>query len=269
MKRIVIVGGVVVALALVAALMVIDTIAARAIETGVEAGLGVPAQVGSVRLRLLLGSFGMDDLQIDNAPGYDAEHFLSLGRTETSISFAALRRGEVVLDKLLLSDLVVDLEWQGRKANYDALLEGMSSAEADDEAEAKAEADDADASATTFIIDEIVIRNVTARIRVKSKLLNVDAKEVHIPEIKLTGVGRASGGEQLSAITRQVMEKVLMAVLQKSKSAVPQLSAEIGSALGELRGLGGGTGDKVGSVIEKLDEAVGGLLDRLRGGGKD
>ena len=266
MRRILIIAGVVLVFAVGIAVAAINTVAAGAIEAGVEAGLGVPADVGSVRLRLLMGSFSMDDLAIGNAPGFEAKRFLSLGHTETSISYGALRRGEVVLEKLVLSDLVIDLEWQGRKANYDAILDGMSRSEATGEAEAETGGAADESSSTVFIIDELLIQNVTARLRLKSKLAKLDGQEVHLPEIRLTGIGRGSGGAQLSAVTREVMGKLLTAVLKQSKASVPQLADQIGPALGELRGLAGGSGDKAGSAVKKLEEAAGGLLDRFRGG---
>ena len=210
-----------------------------------------------MRLRLLLGSFSMRDLAIGNAPGFEAKRFLSLGRTETSISYAALGRRQVVLEKLVLSDLVINLEWQGGKANYSAILEGMSGGSADD------------SSSTTFIIDELLIQNVTARLHLKGRLGNIGAQEVHVPEIRLTGVGRRSGGEQISGMTREIVSQLLLAVLRQSKLAVPQLALEIAPALRELRGLAGATSQKTGDLLEELGEAAGGLLERFGRAEKD
>ena len=99
-------------------ILTIDTLARSAIEMGVEAGLGVPTKVGSVSLRPLLGSFRMNNLEIANPEGFEADHFLKLGRTETSVSYGALRQGDVVLERLELADMDLTLEWQGRKSNF-------------------------------------------------------------------------------------------------------------------------------------------------------
>jgi hypothetical protein len=243
MKRIAIYAGVVLVLLIGGAMFTIDSIARAAIESGVEAGLGVPAEVGSVRLRVLLGSFSMADLEIANADGYEADHFLRLGTVETEISYAALREGDVELKRLLLADLDLELEWKGRKANYDAILEGMGGSAEPVQDKSGGEG----GSEVRFIIDELLIQNVVAKLH----LDRLGEAEVKVPEIRLEGVGRKSGGVTMSEVTRRVMNAVLTAVMRKGKGLGPEFSGKLGSGLQEVRGLSSGsTSEKIGKASE-------------------
>lgn len=247
MKRFLIYSAVALALLVGAGLFTIDSIARSAIEAGVEEGLGVPADVGSVRLRLLLGSFRMSDLEIGNAPGYAASHFLKLGRAETQVSYAALRKGDVVLKRLVLADLDMQLEWKGTRANYDAILEGMGGSEAPPAEPAEP------GSETRFIIDELLIQDVVAHLRLDSALGKVGEAEVSLPELRLEGIGRKTGGVAMAEVSRQVMKAVLAAVLQKGKGLGPAFSSQLGSGLQQLRGLSSGsTEEKLGKAGELL-----------------
>lgn len=256
MKKLAIYTVVVLVLLVGGAMLTIDSIARSAIETGVEAGVGVPTRVGGVSLRLLLGSFRMDDLEISNPQGYTSAHFLKLGTAETAISYGDLRRGDVVLDRLLLEDLDVELEWKGRKANYDAILDGMGGA-GSKPAPAEPEEPEA-ASETRFIIDELLIRNVTAHVR----LGDLKAASVTLDELKLEGIGRKSGGATLQEVTQRVVKTVLAASMDKSKSLGPEVSARLGQGLQQLRGLGDQGGEGAGKVLDK----AGSFLKGLRGG---
>ena len=226
MRRVAIYTVVALVLAIGGAALAIDGIARSAIESGVETALGVPAQVGSVRLRLLVGSFRMDDLEIANPAGYEADYFARLGKVETRISYVDLRVGNVVLERLVLEDLDLDLEWQGLAANYQVILQ-------DEEPASESE--------TRFIIDELVVRNVTARLSLKSPLGSLATEQLEIPEIRLAGVGRKDGGIGLARLVLEVTESVVGAVLKQRGTFSPRIGS--------------------GSTREKLEDAGKKLLE--------
>ncbi len=243
MRKLAIYGGVALLLLVGGAMFTIDSIARSAIETGVEAGLGVPVDVGSVRLRLLLGSFLMRGLEIANPEGYTAERFLKLGRAETTISYRALREGDVVLKRLVLADLELDLEWQGRKANYDAILDGIQGP--------TPEPAGTPASETRFIIDELVIRNVVAHLRLDSALGSLEAREVKLAELRLEGIGRKTGGIGVGELARRVVKALLAEVMQQGTALGPEFSGKLAPGLEQLRELGSGsTSDKIRKATE-------------------
>lgn len=243
MQKLVIYGGVALLVIVGGAMFTIDSIARSAIETGLETGLGVPAEVGSVRLRLWRGSFRMQDLELANPEGYAADHFLKLGTVETTLSYRALREGDVVLKRLVLSDLELDLEWRGRTANYDAILDGIEGS--------PDESADSSATETRFIVDELVIQNVVARLRLGSGLGSLGVQEVKLSELRLQGVGRKAGGISMGAVAQIVVKRLLVAVMQQGKALGPEFSGKLGSDLEQLRGLGSGsTSDKIRKATE-------------------
>jgi uncharacterized protein involved in outer membrane biogenesis len=259
MRRILIWAAAALVLVVGAAMFTIDSIARSAIETGVETALGVSTDVGSVRLRLFLGSFRMNDLEIANAEGYESDHFVELGTIETKISYADLRAGDVVLERLLLEDLVVALEWQGRKANYQAILGGTGSGKPEP---AEPDAEPATESETRFIIDELVVRNVEARLSLDSALGKLNTTEVKIPEIKLKGIGRKSGGVDLAELTREVTTAIVGVVLKQGKTLGPEFSSKIGSGLKGLGSEGESAGKKLEETGQKLLRGLGDAFKR-------
>lgn len=246
MRKLAIYGGVALLLLAGGAMFAIDSIARLAIETGVETGLGVPADVGSVRLRPLFGSFRMRGLEIANAQGYTADHFLKLGRAETTISYRALLEGDVVLKRLVLADVELDLEWRGRKANYDAILDGIGGS--------APEPAGTPASETRFIIDELVIQNAVARLRLDSALGSLEVREVKLPELRFDGIGRKTGGIGMGEVARRVVKLLLVAVTQQGEALGPEFSGKLGSDLEQLRELGSGsTSDKIRKATELFE----------------
>ena len=243
MQKLVIYAGVALLLIVGGAMFTIDSIARSAIETGLETGLGVPAEVGSVRLRLWRGSFRMHDLEIPNPEGFAAEHFLKLGTAETTLSYRALREGDVVLKRLVLSDLELDLEWQGRRANYDAILDGIEGS--------PDEAADSSATETRFIIDELVIQNVVAHLRLDSALGSLKAREVKLEELRLEGIGRKTGGIGMGELARRVVKALLAEVMQQGTALGPEFSGKLAPGLEQLGELGSGsTSDKIRKATE-------------------
>jgi hypothetical protein len=252
-KRLLIYGGVGLLLLVGGAMFAIDSIAASAIESGVEAGLGAPTEVGSVRLRLLMGSFRMSDLEIANPPGFESAHFLRLGHAETELSYGALREGDVVLAKLVLADLDLQLEWKGRESNYDAILEGTGGEEGGEDASAEEAPEEP--SETRFIIDELLIQNVTATLRIDS----VGDAEIEIPEIRLEAIGRKSGGVAMRDLAQRVTRAVVAEAMKKGKGLGPAFSVKAGAGLNEALSLReGSTSDR----LDKAGELFRGLLKR-------
>ena len=73
------------------ALYYVNSIAETAIETGASEALGVSAEVGSVWIGLLRGSFSMSDFELANPPGFDGEFLFEFGHTHFDVDPEMLR----------------------------------------------------------------------------------------------------------------------------------------------------------------------------------
>lgn len=245
MKKPAIVVALVVVLAIAGVLFYAGQLAKMAIETGVETAMGVEADVGFVYLGLASGQFRMRGLEIGNPPGFEADHFVSLASTRTSVSYGALREGRVEISELVLSGLDVQLEWQGTKGNYSAILDNMGSAESSSASEEE--------SSVEFVIRELLIQDVTASARVTPSLGEIGKTDVKIEEIRLRNVGAGSpGGVDLAELSEIVVGAVLKAVAEKSGDLPGQMRASLRRELDRLPKLPGGWGEVVGGQSERL-----------------
>jgi hypothetical protein len=244
-KKPAIVVALVVVLAIAGVLFYAGQLAKMAIETGVETAMGVEADVGFVYLGLASGQFRMRGLEIGNPPGFEADHFVSLASTRTSVSYGALREGRVEISELVLSGLDVQLEWQGTKGNYSAILDNMGSAESSSASEEE--------SSVEFVIRELLIQDVTASARVTPSLGEIGKTDVKIEEIRLRNVGAGSpGGVDLAELSEIVVGAVLKAVAEKSGDLPGQMRASLRRELDRLPKLPGGWGEVVGGQSERL-----------------
>lgn len=253
-------------LALGAAVYYVDLLAARGIENGASRALGVPAEVGSVHLGLMAGSFRMDGLRVANPPGYDGDFLFHFRHSEFQVPPAALRETTIRVPRVTIEGVDVALERNRGGTNVAQVLDNLKRFESGGKSGGSA------GGGRKLVIDEVVIRDVTAWVDVADPTGNVqlDRVEVEVPEIRLRDVG-GKGGVSSAQLTNLVVKAILINVA-KHGGRLP------GAVLGELsRGLApldavrtfgvdavGRIGEGTGNVLEKgagkLLEGVGGLL---------
>jgi AsmA-like C-terminal region/AsmA family len=83
----------------------------------IEAALQRQVDVGAVRLQLLSGlGVGLEDVTIDNPPGWQQPYLMKAGRLSVKVAWRPLLRRQVEITKLLLSDgeIIIERDAQGR-----------------------------------------------------------------------------------------------------------------------------------------------------------
>lgn len=258
MRRILLVLVVLLALVLGAVWWRIDAIAETAIERAGSSALGVPTSVGVVLLRPFAGALSILGLEVANPPGYEGA-FLEVGSARLDVELGTLLEPTVVAPQLAISDVDLVLERRLRGSNYDVILANTrrSGGGARPPAEPSAE------GGKQFVVRDLVIRDVTARIRLVG-LPGVRAAgrevTVQIPEVRLQDVGsRTKGG----VVASQLLGTVVVAVVQAVAREVPQLpgnvAGELRAGLGRLGGLPLAVSGEVATSAEDL--AAGALKD--------
>jgi AsmA protein len=134
-RRILIVGGILVALLFAAAataLALVDTNALRGtIERRAEAATGRALRIeGDLAISLVpwLG-FEVGRVRLANAPGFGEEPFVALGRAELRVELLSLLVGDVVLDRIVLHGLELTLARNAAGESNWADLGGASASE--------------------------------------------------------------------------------------------------------------------------------------------
>jgi len=260
----------------------IDSLAKSGIEKGATYAMGVEAKLGSASVGLTSGTFSMGHLSIANPPGYKDAQFFGLGHGGVSVSLGSLNQDVVRVPSLELSDITVSLERNASGSNYQTILNNLKRFESGGEASKK------ESGGKKFVIDEIVIRNVTVKADLVGLPGGVGAVTVPIHEVKLSKVGTAEGGATAGEIAVVVVKAVLASAAAEGKGIIPgDILGDLTGGLGQLTSLGefdvesigkvggaatkvaeqiGGTVQKVGDEVKKgVDDAVKGIGEGLKG----
>lgn len=269
MKKILI-GLVVLFLAAGAAVsLYINQIVGSAIERGATYALGVDTRVGFVRLRLLPADFRLRRLRIANPPGFDQPHFLEMGGAEIDVARETLLEDVVVIPFFALDGINVALEREGKQTNYGVILDNLGRFESG-KAPAQ-EAGPADAgSQKRFIVNRLVIRDVTAHVEWNQLAADQSAMKVVIPQIELKDIGAHNAqGVVMSEFSAIVMKAILGSVARYGTNLPSAMLGGLNQGLGGVSRVPGVVVSGMGSnLVESAGAAVGGKTgDAIRGVG--
>jgi hypothetical protein len=276
--------------AVVTVFVYLDSIAKSAVEKGATYALGVETTLDSADVGVMSGDFTMKGLNVANPEGFDRDHFLRLGEGYVDVSLGSLRQETVQLPTLTLTTVNMSLEKKGGESNYKVILDNLKRLESG-EAEGDKE------PGKKFVIEEVVISDITVEVDVFGIGGALDRARVPIDEIRLTNVG--SDGADTSEVTNVVIKAIMAAVLANAADLPADLVNDLGGTLGGLTSLadmgiegsidvGGQMSDFAGKTItgvgeqatkavedatkglgEGVDEAVKGLGGLLGGDKKD
>jgi hypothetical protein len=238
---------------LVAVALLVDRIAAAAIEAGAAQATGVPARVGSAHVGLVAGRFTLRRFRLANPEGFGDGDLVSLGALTVDMPrnlFAQSLR----IPELAVEGLDLAIEQKGARTNVGELLRRMESGAAERPAP--------EPGGRELVIERLVVRDATARLRVAGR----EPIPLRIPVIELFDVGaRGSREQHVAEVVRRVLTAVLGAVARN-----PDLPRQLaGELAGGLRGLSRGEG-ALGDIGRRVGESAGsaarGIRELLRRG---
>lgn len=294
-----------IALALLVVVLVVglvlflDSIVKAGIGTAGSHVLGVPTSAGSVSIGLISGKTTIEKLEVDNPQGYAPVKFLNLGSVSVEAPFSQLTGEKIVIDRIALSDLVIDLE-KGKdgKLNVEKIVDNMKKATgADKPQEPKPEAPPGESKEA--LVKELRLERVTVNLRNiaggKDGVVEVKLPDLVVRDLSSKGGVDVLASELSGVVIGSVMKSVIAAniegigseVLGGMKGAVEGIGGVIGEGLlgsvnlgvkgaeEALKGIGKGLGDLgkgAGEALkgagEKLEKGVGEALDGIFGGKK-
>lgn len=234
------IGGAVVVVALVAVIAYViinagDIVKAVIEDVGTEA-LGASVTVGSVDLSLEGGE--IVGFQIGNPKGFETPFAIRIERAKIGLDTASSSEGLIVIKQVLIDGAKVNAEIIGKSSNLQALMDNL------DVGETAAEEDPADA--TKLIIDRFDFTN--AQTNVLSDVFG--EKQVKVPDIHLTDIGRKQNGATASEVLNELMQPLLKSIIREAivgqigidtDGAKKSVTGRIGGA---LKGLVGGNKDE-------------------------
>lgn len=212
----------------------------QAVETLGPEFLGVPVSLGSAEISLTEGSGALTNLRIGNPAGFSGPDSISIGRIALVLDPAQISDQLVVIKSLTIDGAELAVIAKGSATNLQTIMKNLESpaSAADSGSESSSE--------MKLIIDKFSFTN--ARALLESDLLG--SKQIVLPDIALSGIGRNSSGVTAQQAVKQILQPIV-------KSSTEALMRE-----------GLGVDDLKQKATEKVQESLGkglkGLTDRLQ-----
>ncbi|KKM22129.1 hypothetical protein LCGC14_1628510, partial [marine sediment metagenome] len=96
-----------------------------AVESAATKSLGVDVSIGNIGLAILKGGVTIDDLIVQNPPGYKHENLLELGHGAVSVNIMSLLKDTVHIREIKLDGLNMVIEQKGFSNNLQDLINSL------------------------------------------------------------------------------------------------------------------------------------------------
>lgn len=230
----------------IAALVVIDLFAERAVKIGIEAAatktLNVGVSIDEVDLSIMGGKLGIKNLSINNPAGYQHDKLLELKDGEIQVDVKSLLSDVVNIREIKLDGVSVVLEQRGLSNNLQDIIKTIS-------ARSKAK-DEPKKVGKKLHIDNLEITNVEVKVKLLPVPGKIDTIGLKLSPIKMTDLG---GDNKLD--TAALTGKILLAIADGiAKQGVGVLPKEIVNPMKSTLDKTLGLGKTVSKEGEKLIE---------------
>ncbi len=256
----------VIVILVVAVVVVVGLFANRAVKIGIEAAatktLNVGVTIDDVDLSIMGGKLALQNLLINNPPGYEHDKLLELKDAKIAVDIKSLLSDVVHIREIKLDGVDVVLEQRGISGNnlQDVIKAIPSGAEAQGEPEA---------AGKKLHIDNLEISNVTVKVKLLPVPGKADTVTLKLSPIKMTNLGSdnkldtaALSGKILLAIARGVAEQGIGVL---PKEMVDTMKLTLGKTIDVSKMVIEG-GEDIGKGLIKGTEDVGrGIAEGLKG----
>lgn len=239
-KFVAIAVGVVVLVALLAVLTLplwINPVATTVSEAVVPRLTGTAFRMGAFRLNPYTGSLKIEEVHLDNPPGYSAKECFSVATVDVQVAVLPLTRHFIHVKRVSVVGTYASYQSHKGTNNVDAILAHVNSVLGiDPEAEA----------APVETAPEETAAGEPFRVRIESLSVSGTRLQVSeipvalpIPPLSLSGIGSPEGGSSISEVSDTVCGKIM----ESGGSALSAVGNVTGAAAGAL-----GDGLKAGAA---------------------
>jgi hypothetical protein len=253
----------VIATLLIVAVIAIHLFADNAVKLAVESAgtraLNVGVSVSDVSLSILGGKLGLQNLVINNPPGYKHKRLLELSDAKIAVQTGSLLTDIVNIKDIRLDGVNVVLEQRGVTSNN--LQDIMKSLPAK-------EKEPAEPGGKKLHIDNLEITNAQVRV----KLLPIPGKDdtltLKLAPIKMTDLGGENDIDTV-ALARKVLLAIAGGIAEQGVGVLPkEMLGSLASQLDKLEALPAAFLDKGGKLLEAGKDVGGGIIKGAGDAGK-
>ena len=191
---------------IIIAVVAVNLFADRAVRVGIESSatktLNVGVSVSNVDLSIMAGKLALQNLLINNPPGYRHNKLLQLKNAEIEIDVKSLLSDVVNIREIKLDGLNVVLEQRGISGNnLQDVINSIRNASKEDEGK-------------SLRVDNVEMSNITVQMKLPSVPAQDDTITLELSPIQMTNLGRDNkmdmadlSGEIVLAIANRVVEQ--------------------------------------------------------------
>ncbi|HWM29719.1 MAG TPA: hypothetical protein VNQ14_14760 [Woeseiaceae bacterium] len=210
----------------------LDNIVAKVIEEKGSEATQTPVSVGSVDIDIRGGSGRIAHLSVANPEGFSEGAAIAFGEFSIQMDPMAVTSDPIVIGEIAVTGAQVLMEQSTAGNNLRTLQAALGTQPADDTGAA---------AGPQVIIERFTLDESQVEVRVPQL---DESREVTIPQIVVTDIGRASNGATAAEVARQVLEPIIRKALEAGATA-------------------GVEGAVRGKIDEAKDSVTKDLLDRL------
>jgi len=233
MKRIILIGGViVVAIVVVAGFLLyssLDAIVKAAIEQIGSDVTGTQVRVKDVDISPTSGEGALRGFRVTNPEGFEDENAFQFDRITMKLDLATLAADPVVIEEIVVQGPRIRYEFGGRGTNVGTIQENVEGYSSGSES----------AAGPNIVIKNLYFRD--GQVNVAGAKLLKKGLTAPLPNLHMTDIGTAEGGVTPAVVTKKVMA---------------QLGRKVTTAVGSLKL------DEAGELGEKATEKIKGLFKK-------
>jgi len=208
--KIVLVGGVIVAVVVAVLVFVVlsnlGEIVKQVVETVGSDVMGTRVTLEAAEVSLKTASATLTGFTVANPPGFETEHALRMGRIAVGLDAGSIGSDEIVLTNVKIDGTVLKFEQTDQGNNLQTLLDHVSGS--DEPAEAPEEDE------VTLVIE--TFRLAGAGVDIHHPALD-EPVLLRLDSLELSDIGRVGAGETAASVARQILEPILRSTLRAAR----------------------------------------------------
>jgi hypothetical protein len=229
----------------VVALIAIGLFANSALKVAIESAgtkaLNVGVSVKAVDLSILRGRLGIENLTINNPPGYKHEKLLELSQADIKVNTKSLLSDVVNIEDIKLDGAKVVLEQRGVSGNnLQDIIKTLP----------KKEAEPSEPSGKKLHINNLEITNAEVKVKLLPVPGKVDTIPLKLDTIKLTDLGNDNNLDAV-ALTRTVLIAIAGGIVKQGADILP--GEMLGDLVNELKNIGTLPGVLIDTGVDILE----------------
>lgn len=184
----------------------LDSIVAGLIEEKGSEATQTRVRVGAVELNLRGGAGRISNLSVANPEGFSDESAISFGDFSIHMDPEAVTEDPIVIREISVDAAEILLEQTADGNNLRTLQQALE----------RQSTGEADSDGRQVIIERFSLGESTVQVRVPQL---DESREVTIPQVVVSDIGRASNGATASEVAKQILEPVIRRALESGAAA--------------------------------------------------